>query len=507
MRRVLLSVLFANSVFCNPVRDHPRAGQGWTKSTAVDGAGAGTGVTAAIAPPGGVREGCQSTLADGKRSFGFAVELMMNGQWVNMASLPPGSSTLKSEAANADAPLLPMVRSTATTLVTQVPKFGEGVARGVDAADGILTIESTRTHTMTVMLNPKHSAAAAPVSPPSNRLVALYQIGDGQVQARVPAGDKAIGSSGGKDGGMGMTSPKSGTKSGPPKGPAGRGGFDQEQSISGNGRGFGPDDLDSFSGPDGGHAQTGNSRGGKDHTTGGMGGVGGMGNMDKMGGTGGTHNDDRLGLEIGRGGGLQVPEQEQLGGSLSAQDQEQLGSGLQFPEQDQPASDLLPTDNVQPSDDLLPSDNLQPSDDLLPSENVQPADDLLPADTANLNKREVSNEEPAKILSVNLNNGILKDAMHRTGYISGGDPQLQFDDPPQAGAVYTAGFSVCQESDRLVLSLGQRDRFHACLSGSFYNLYQYMEKPMGQCVEARITLLDLQSSSSGGPFYERLAIA
>jgi hypothetical protein len=82
----------------------------------------------------------------------------------------------------------------------------------------------------------------------------------------------------------------------------------------------------------------------------------------------------------------------------------------------------------------------------------------------------------------------------------------RFDDPPQAGAVYTAGFSVCQDNERLTLALGQRDRFHACLSGTYYNLYQYMEKPMGQCVDARITLLDLQSSSSGGPFYERLAI-
>ena len=528
MRKLLLSAVFANTVLSNPARDHPSSGQGRTNANAENGVG--TGVTRAIAPPGGVPEGCQTTLADGNRAFGFAVELLMNGRWVNMASLPSGSSTQKPKVAAADLPILPMMRSTETTVVTGAPRAGEGLARAAEGADGRLTIQSTRTHTMTVVLNPTHSAA--PVAPPAGRMVALYQIGDGQVQARVPAGGAAMASSNGKEAGSGSASPKSGTKSGPPKGPAGRGGVDQEQSIGGSGRGFGPDDLDmihgsagpSTSGSSGSHAQAGSSSDGQEHK------MGGMDNMDKKGG---SHGDDRLGLELGRGGGLSVPEQEQLGGGTGFPGQDQLGAlAGQDQTQAELGRDMLSMGLGNGQQDSRPSEldmqgagqDMQQSDvqDMLQSD-VQSEDDLLPPGPANLTKREVSNEEPAKILSVKLKNGILKDALHRTGYISGGDPQFQyvfsadvsrilsdirrFDDPPQAGAVYTAGFSVCQDNERLILTLGQRDRFHACLSGTFYNLYQYMEKPMGQCVEARITLLDLQSASSGGPFYERLAIS
>jgi hypothetical protein len=51
--------------------------------------------------------------------------------------------------------------------------------------------------------------------------------------------------------------------------------------------------------------------------------------------------------------------------------------------------------------------------------------DVLPSGSADLTKRNAADEEPAKILSVKLKNGVLKDALHRTGYISGGDPQFQ----------------------------------------------------------------------------------
>jgi hypothetical protein len=70
-------------------------------------------------------------------------------------------------------------------------------------------------------------------------------------------------------------------------------------------------------------------------------------------------------------------------------------------------------------------------------------------------------------LEISLNNGILTDSVGRTGYIAA-NYQFQFDKPPQAGAIYTAGFSLCANGS---LALGGSNMFWQCLSGSFYNLY------------------------------------
>jgi hypothetical protein len=70
-------------------------------------------------------------------------------------------------------------------------------------------------------------------------------------------------------------------------------------------------------------------------------------------------------------------------------------------------------------------------------------------------------------LSMSLSNGILTDSVGRTGYIAS-NYQFQFDKPPQAGAIYTAGFSLCANGS---LALGGSNVFWQCLSGSFYNLY------------------------------------
>jgi hypothetical protein len=69
-------------------------------------------------------------------------------------------------------------------------------------------------------------------------------------------------------------------------------------------------------------------------------------------------------------------------------------------------------------------------------------------------------------LLVTLQNGILKDSKGGQGYIAD-NFQFQFDNPPQAGALVTAGFSVC--GDRL--ALGDSTVFYQCLSGTFNNLY------------------------------------
>ncbi|KAK4214163.1 cell wall manno protein CIS3 [Rhypophila decipiens] len=66
-----------------------------------------------------------------------------------------------------------------------------------------------------------------------------------------------------------------------------------------------------------------------------------------------------------------------------------------------------------------------------------------------------------------LTNGIFTDASNRTGYIAS-NFQLQFDAPPQAGAIYTGGFSHCPNG---TLALGATTVFYQCRSGGFYNLY------------------------------------
>ncbi|KAF2673391.1 hypothetical protein BT63DRAFT_154838 [Microthyrium microscopicum] len=72
-----------------------------------------------------------------------------------------------------------------------------------------------------------------------------------------------------------------------------------------------------------------------------------------------------------------------------------------------------------------------------------------------------------KMLQVNLIKGTLTDDLARTGYIAD-NYQFQFDGPPQAGALYTGGWTLCNNGS---LALGSSTVFYQCLSGSFYNLY------------------------------------
>ncbi|KAI1630839.1 hypothetical protein F4809DRAFT_229069 [Biscogniauxia mediterranea] len=71
------------------------------------------------------------------------------------------------------------------------------------------------------------------------------------------------------------------------------------------------------------------------------------------------------------------------------------------------------------------------------------------------------------VLVLTLEDGSTFDAEGRTGYIAS-NYQFQFDSPAQAGAIYTSGFSVCENN---VLALGSSKTFYRCLSGDFYNLY------------------------------------
>lgn len=82
-------------------------------------------------------------------------------------------------------------------------------------------------------------------------------------------------------------------------------------------------------------------------------------------------------------------------------------------------------------------------------------------------------------LVLNLHDGVLKDKKDRTGAIVA-NYQFQFDGPPQAGSIYTAGFSTCNNGS---LALGSSTVFYQCLSGSFYNLYDRHWAPQCNPVE------------------------
>ncbi|KAF4003111.1 Cell wall mannoprotein PIR3 [Saccharomyces cerevisiae] len=89
-------------------------------------------------------------------------------------------------------------------------------------------------------------------------------------------------------------------------------------------------------------------------------------------------------------------------------------------------------------------------------------------------------------LSMSLSKGILTDRKGRIGSIVA-NRQFQFDGPPpQAGAIYAAGWSITPEGN---LALGDQDTFYQCLSGDFYNLY---DKHIGsQCHEVYLQAIDL----------------
>ncbi|KAL1297934.1 hypothetical protein AAFC00_006447 [Neodothiora populina] len=91
--------------------------------------------------------------------------------------------------------------------------------------------------------------------------------------------------------------------------------------------------------------------------------------------------------------------------------------------------------------------------------------------------------EARKDLTITLKDGVLTDDEGRTGYIASNN-QFQFDGPAQAGAIYTAGWSVCANQ---TLALGNSAIFYQCLSGTFYNLYD--ESTGDQCSQIFIDVV------------------
>ncbi|QLQ79007.1 hypothetical protein HG537_0B03540 [Torulaspora globosa] len=89
-------------------------------------------------------------------------------------------------------------------------------------------------------------------------------------------------------------------------------------------------------------------------------------------------------------------------------------------------------------------------------------------------------------LTIQLKDGVLTDAKGRIGSIVA-NRQFQFDGPPpQAGAIYAAGWSITPAGN---LALGDNDVFYQCLSGNFYNLY---DQSIGeQCHPIHLELVNL----------------
>ncbi|KAJ4990814.1 covalently-linked cell wall protein [Stagonosporopsis vannaccii] len=104
-------------------------------------------------------------------------------------------------------------------------------------------------------------------------------------------------------------------------------------------------------------------------------------------------------------------------------------------------------------------------------------------------RRETAQQAADGALLCTLEDGILRDQYSRTGSVVA-NRQFQFDGPPQAGAIYTGGFSVCQNNS---LAIGGSTRWWRCMSGAFGNLYD--ESIGDQCTEIRI-VVDLVNDPS-----------
>lgn len=82
-------------------------------------------------------------------------------------------------------------------------------------------------------------------------------------------------------------------------------------------------------------------------------------------------------------------------------------------------------------------------------------------------KRSLLKRQLDGILTLTLQDGVLKDQADRTGSVVA-NHQFQFDNPTQENALKTSGFSVCANGS---LALDGSAIWYQCLSGEFHNLY------------------------------------
>jgi hypothetical protein len=112
----------------------------------------------------------------------------------------------------------------------------------------------------------------------------------------------------------------------------------------------------------------------------------------------------------------------------------------------------------------------------------------MPATKRDLTKRAACGGPGT--LVIQLAGGKLTDSQNRIGEIVA-NYQFQFDPQPQTGAIYTSGFSACNNGS---LALGGSAVFYECLSGGFYNLYDRSWAP--QCQPILLDIIPCGGSSS-----------
>ncbi|KAG5980178.1 hypothetical protein E4U55_004302 [Claviceps digitariae] len=109
-----------------------------------------------------------------------------------------------------------------------------------------------------------------------------------------------------------------------------------------------------------------------------------------------------------------------------------------------------------------------------------------------LEKRAACGGEGTLVMT--LKDSVLTDAKARTGAIVS-NGQFQFDGPPQAGSIYTAGWSTCNNGS---LALGGSTVFYRCLSGDFYNLYDRNWAPQCEPITIVATTCDGNGQNGSG---------
>ncbi|QPG73459.1 hypothetical protein FOA43_000770 [Brettanomyces nanus] len=125
----------------------------------------------------------------------------------------------------------------------------------------------------------------------------------------------------------------------------------------------------------------------------------------------------------------------------------------------------------------------QITDGQIQASSTSAASSLTSSDDASVESVACYNEGD---LALNLNASILTDAKGRIGSIVA-NQQFQFDGPPpQAGAIYAAGWSITADG---YLAIGDNTEFWQCLSGTFYNLYD--ESIGGQCHAVLLKIVNL----------------
>ena len=106
------------------------------------------------------------------------------------------------------------------------------------------------------------------------------------------------------------------------------------------------------------------------------------------------------------------------------------------------------------------------------------------------NKRELDQRKTDLVMT--LKNGTLIDQEGRTGYVAS-NSQVQFHNPAPADAIWTGGFSVCQDAR---LALGNSVIWYRCKREGSYNIYFYNVKPAGECGIIYVAAIPI---GSGGP--------